>query len=359
MMQQYGRPWARGIGLATVDVTVMGAGIFGLSIAYVCAQRGVRVLVIDPNGPGSGASGGVVGALAPHTPERWNQKKAFQFESLIMAAEFWAGVDADSGLGSGYGRIGRLQPIMDQHTLALAKERIGQAAELWQGKAEWQVRPVRDFAGWAPDSPTGLLVHDTLTARIDPRRACASLAAAIIALGGQIETQGEARSTIIWATGVAGLAQLGRDLHRPVGNGVKGQAALLDYDTREKPQIFADGVHIVPHDNGTVAIGSTSERYYDDPSAIDGLLDDLLQRASAVVPCLTGAPVIARWANVRPRSASRAPILGAYPGRPGEFIANGAFKIGFGMAPKIARVMADLVLDGRDHIPDDFRIEAL
>ena len=35
----------------------------------------------------------------------------------------------------------------------------------------------------------------------------------------------------------------------------------------------------------------------------------------------------------------------------GHFIANGGFKIGFGVAPLVAQVMADLVLEGRDRIP--------
>ena len=78
------------------DVTVMGAGIFGLSVAWACARRGARVRVIDPNGPGAGASGGLVGALAPHVPENWNDKKAFQFESLLMSEGFWAEV-AEAG----------------------------------------------------------------------------------------------------------------------------------------------------------------------------------------------------------------------------------------------------------------------
>lgn len=42
--------------------------------------------------------------------------------------------------------------------------------------------------------------------------------------------------------------------------------------------------------------------------------------------------------------------------RPGHYVANGGFKIGFGMAPKIAQVMADLILDGHDAIPDGFRL---
>ena len=71
------------------EVTIYGAGIFGLSIAFTCLRRGAKVRVIDPNGPGAGASGGIVGALAPHVPENWNEKKAFLFESLVMAGSFW------------------------------------------------------------------------------------------------------------------------------------------------------------------------------------------------------------------------------------------------------------------------------
>ena len=76
-----------------------------------------------------------------------------------------------------------------------------------------------------------------------------------------------------------------------------------------------------------------------------------------VRPALAAARVVERWAGVRPRAKSRAPMLGPWPGRPEQFIANGGFKIGFGMAPKVAAVMADLVLDGRDTIPAGFRVE--
>jgi glycine/D-amino acid oxidase-like deaminating enzyme len=50
-------------------------------------------------------------------------------------------------------------------------------------------------------------------------------------------------------------------------------------------------------------------------------------------------------------------MLGPWPGRPGHFIANGGFKIGFGMAPKVAHVMAELVLDGKDAVPEGFRTD--
>ena len=255
--------------MAMADVTVLGAGIFGLSVAWACARRGARVRVIDPNGVGAGCSGGLVGALAPHVPEQCNEKKAFQFESLVIAEGFWGEVEAVSGLSSGYARLGRLQPVAEGAALELARARAVSAAMLWQG-----------------------------------------------------------------------------------------QAALLALDRRDAPQLFADAVHVVPHGDGPVAVGSTSEREYDDPVGTDAALEALIARARAAVPALRDAPVIARWAGLRPRARSRAPVLGAHPLFPAQFIANGGFKIGFGMAPKVGQVMADLMLEGRDGIPEGFRPES-
>ncbi|MEO3417250.1 FAD-dependent oxidoreductase [Roseovarius sp. CAU 1744] len=339
------------------DVTIFGAGIFGLSIAWCCQSRGAHVRVIDPGGVGAGASGGVVGALAPHVPENWNAKKAFQLDSLLMAEAFWRAVQEVSGISPGYARLGRLQPVPDAAALSLARERAEGAAKLWQGKAAWQVVSAADH-DWAPVTPTGYLIHDTLSARVHPRRACTALAAAITARGGEILTQGSAEGQVIHATGVAGLDELATSLGRVVGNGVKGQGALLHFDARDLPQLFADTVHIVPHEDGTVAVGSTSERDYDDPTSTDAQLDEVIERAMRAVPVLHGARVIERWAGVRPRTRSRAPMLGAHPQYEGQFIANGGFKIGFGMAPGIGQVMADLVLEGIDTIPCDFRPEA-
>jgi len=162
--------------------------------------------------------------------------------------------------------------------------------------------------------------------------------------------------TVLWATGAQGLRDLGADLGRPMGNGVKGQAALLAADWRDSPQLFADGLHIVPHADATVAIGSTSERDFAAPDTTDAQLDDLIARVRAVCPDLAAAPVLERWAGVRPRSPSRAPMLGPWPGRDGQFVLNGGFKIGFGMAPRLAELAADLLLDGADAIPQGFRV---
>ncbi|MGR3615143.1 MAG: NAD(P)/FAD-dependent oxidoreductase [Paracoccaceae bacterium] len=344
--------------MAMVDVTVRGAGIFGLSIAWTCAKAGARVRIIDPFGPGAGSSGGLVGALAPHVPENWNPKKAFQLDSLLMAEDFWAAVQATGGVSAGYGRTGRLQPVTDDKGLNLARDRAQSAAKLWQGKAVWEVIDAGSAGFWAPQSPTGWLIRDTLSARMHPRHACAALVSALAVLGVEVVRDGPEEGAIVHATGARGFAPLNKAVGKMVGVGVKGQAALFRFNAGlDAPQLFVDAVHYIPHADGTLAVGSTSEREYDDPTTTDDQLEALIDKARTTLPLLHGAEVIDRWAGLRPRTRSRAPMLGAWPDRPGHFIANGGFKIGFGMAPKVAHVMADLILRDVDNVPDGFRVK--
>ena len=186
--------------MAIADLTIMGAGVFGLSAAWAALARGATVRVIDPGGVGAGASGGIVGALCPFAPELWTPIKTFQLQALLEAEAFWAGVAAVGGVDPGYGRVGRIQPIMNERGLGLAQERRAASKVLWRGQAEWRVERAGQPGPWMPESPTGWLIYDTLSARINPAQACASLAAAIRAKGGEIVTEGRQAGAVLWAT---------------------------------------------------------------------------------------------------------------------------------------------------------------
>ncbi len=339
------------------DITVHGAGITGLMVAWAMVRRGASVQVIDPAGVGAGASGGIVGALAPHVPENWNAKKALQFAALEGAEALWAQIADVGGGDPGYARTGRIQPLQDQAAVDLAHLRSVSAQTLWQSHYHWSVVDAA-AVGLTILSPTGLVVLDTLTARLHPRHACDALAAALVALGVRIVPDGRSTGIEVWATGAADLSAMSATLGRVVGAPIKGQAALLQCDLSAAPQVFADGLHIVPHGDGTVAIGSTTEREFADPVGTDALLEPLIDAARSAVPVLRDAPVIQRWAGLRPRARSRGPMVGPHPTRPGSYIANGGFKIGLAMAPVMAEMLVDLILNGVDTIPPDFRPEA-
>ncbi|MGY6635230.1 MAG: NAD(P)/FAD-dependent oxidoreductase [Alkalilacustris sp.] len=332
-----------------VDVTVMGAGVFGLAVAFGCARRGARVRVVEARAPGAGASGGVVGALAPHAPEAWSPIKAFQLEALVQAPGWWAAVAGTGGRDPGYGRVGRIQPLADAAAVARAQARAAGAEALWGGAGRWELCAAEALPGLKVHSPTGQVVHDTLSARLHPRAACAALVAALEALGVRVEagdTPPGDGAPVVWATGWAGLARAG------LGGAVKGQGLVLAQDAAGAAMVCDTGLFVVPHADGRVAVGSTSERTFGDATATDGQLDAVLARAVALCPDLAGATVIERWAGLRPRAGRGQPVLGRWG--PGQYIANGGFKIGFALAPLVGERMADLVLEGRAEIPGAF-----
>ena len=69
--------------MSSKAIWVMGAGIFGLSIAWELARRGVAVRVVEVAQPGAGSSGGLVGAILDVTAQ-----KAAEF-ALRESEERW------------------------------------------------------------------------------------------------------------------------------------------------------------------------------------------------------------------------------------------------------------------------------
>ena len=353
-----------------MHVIIVGAGIWGLACAYASARRGDRVTVYDAGTVGSGASGGIVGALAPHVPDQWNPKKQFQFEALDTADTFWAEVDTLSGLASGYGRIGRLQPLLSEKAAALANARAISADDLWQGRYAWSVTDRPDIMA-DTSAPFGV-VHDTLSARINPARATASLAAACVVLGVVIHENhrvtnlsdhnisgpwGRATAdAVIVSAGVAGFDLIAQFTPVHLGSGVKGQAALLDIALPDHPQIFADGVYVIPHKDGTTAVGSTSENTWETEDT-DNQLNDIIAKARAICPILETALVKTRWAGFRPKARRRDPMLGPVPNVRGVYAALGAFKIGFGLSHKIGDVLACQIHGEPIGLPNSFTFD--
>ncbi|WP_246660473.1 FAD-dependent oxidoreductase [Nitratireductor sp. XY-223] len=364
------------------DLVVVGAGVVGLWIARLARQAGLETLVLEKRSPGAGASGGLLGALMPHMPERWNPKKQFQFEALACLGDEVRKLEDETGMTCGYRRCGRLLPLVKPHHRGLSEERSAQVQTVWHTAESgfmWRLVDAPFTDGWpdAASMPHGL-VHETLAARISPRRYLEALRASAAdtlieregfqrldaATGAVVTGAGRtiaAGHTII-AAGVESFTLLGAMLSRPssqLGSAVKGQAALLQADIGDDlPLIFTDGLYVVPHEDGKVAVGSTSETRFADESNTDAQLEALIDSAGTMCPRLRDAPVLERWAGVRPKAVGRDPMIGAVPGHRNATVATGGFKITFGIAHKMAACALEVALDGRcDALPESFRIE--
>jgi len=357
------------------DVIVVGAGVFGLSIALACARRGHSVRVLEAGDrPGFGSSGGVLGALSPYGPDRQSEQAAFQFEALCAAEAFWGDLARLGGVDAGYARLGRLLPLATPQARALAETRAVAAAERWGGAADWRLVAPDHAPDWlAPEAAPEGAVFETLSARLAPRRAIAALAAALRSVGGDIRTRAPVTAAEPGSVRLGGAAAgerlraravvlaAGADLPSLVPGlpvtAVKGQAARVAVAAPEGAvMLYSDGIYAVPQGDGTVAVGSTNETVWEDRAATDGWLEAVLARARSMCPLLATGEIVERWAGLRPRGARPDPMLGALPGAEGVFVAGGGFKIGFALAPAIGPIVADMIEGAEVALPHGFAL---
>ncbi|WP_421849185.1 NAD(P)/FAD-dependent oxidoreductase [Oricola sp.] len=359
------------------DIAVVGGGVTGLWTALEAARQGLSVILFEKRQISAGASGGVMGALMPHQPVNWDAKKQFQLQGLLSLEDAVADLQSRTGLDTGYRRCGRLMPIRNAPRRQQCESWAEAAGTQWPETCSWQVADASPCPAWLPDEQVPFGVnHDTLSARIAPRKLLAALKTAAIAAkvelreGQAVEFDGAGNSVIVpggeplaagrivlcagWET----FAPLDRFIGGESGTGIKGQSARLapamPIDPR-LPIVYEDGTYAIAHDDGTVAIGSTTEREFTDPGTTDSRLDDVIARAQALCPALRGAEVLERWAGVRPRASRRDPLVGSLPDKPELIVATGGFKIGFGIAHLMARA-AVMIAAGQtpDFLPDSF-----
>ena len=350
----------------TFDYVIAGAGVLGLWAARHALLDGNSVCLIEKRVPGAGASGGFLGALMPHMPDRWNDKKQMQLDGLRSLPEAVAALEADTGVDCGYRRCGRLIPFHHEAMMDFRDERERGAAEFWNGEFELIHTKTDDRAiAWTGlTTPEFGFQFDSLSARIAPTQYVAALEAFVRPRATMIEGQGV--TGVDPASGSFSLAggrkvigdrlviangweaySLVEDLFRglkpegPIGRGVKGQAMLVEYPHDDTlPILYHDGTYIVPHAGNRLAIGATSvndwrERGHE-PDQFDKADMAFYERATAMVPALKDAPVIARWAGVRPRNLlpgrGTEPWFAPVPDHENVIALLGGFKITFGIA---------------------------
>jgi glycine oxidase len=349
---------------ASADLVIIGGGIMGLWAAVKAVRLGMKTVLLDAGRLGRGASGGLLGALMPHMPDKWNDKKQFQFDALLSLEDEIASIEAETGIACGYRRSGRLIPLPKPHLRDIALRHSADAEVNWhqtERRFDWHLieQPLQE--GW-PDASFAAagLVHDTFAARVSPRSLVLALVTALrnaknlcIVEGLEASRIDPLRSRVLFSNGqsiafgrcivAAGhrsfplLQAISPPLARPLGQAVKGQAALLKADVDPGlPVIFLGGLYVVAHEDGHVAIGSTSEDSFDDAQATDFRLDELIDRARALVPALKHAPVIERWAGLRPKAIDRDPMVGPHPDHAQVIALTGGFKVSFGLAHHLA-----------------------
>lgn len=338
---------------AAPEVVVVGGGIVGLSIAWRCLQRGLRVTVLDDGGDG-GAWYAAAGMLAAAGESSFGQDALTQL--MLDSAGRWPGfadeLRRETGIDVGYGPAGTV-------SVALTADDLAEAQRLWAyrrgvglGVSPLGPSALRDLEpALTPRLRGGALAPDDR--QVDPRRVVAALRAALGSAVVQRHVDAvPAGGAVVVAAGIGTAALTGLPV-RPVKGLVlrlRGEPGLL----RHVINGYADGRHVylVPRADGEVVVGATQEERADSTVTAGGVLD-LLRAATDLVPELSEFTLAETVVRHRPATADNAPLLGVHSG--GLIVAAGHHRNGVLLAPVTADLIADLVATGKaDPLLDAF-----
>lgn len=354
---------------ASAECVVIGGGVMGCGIALRLAQAGVRTVVLERAIPGAEASSAAGGILAAQ--EEAEGAGPVAALSLASRARIPALVDelrALTAIDVGYRETGCLRLCADDAQVAATEDRVA-----WQRAAGLRLAWVRGNRALRELEPSiderwEVGLHFPDDHQLEPRayvRALSQAAAlagatfvtgayvrrvvheggrvvAVDVEGGRVATPRVVVAAGSWTSLVDGLG-LPPAAVRPM----RGQIAMLE--TRPpavRGTIFAPGGYLVGRADGRVLCGSTMELAGYDRSVTAGGLAHVLGLALSVIPGLARAPVVETWANFRPTTDDRRPILGA-SAVDGLFLATGHFRNGILLSPITAEIIRDLVVHGR------------
>lgn len=382
MTEASGTPAATAVNAhRTADVLIIGGGVIGLAIAWRAAQRGMRVILADPD-PGRGASHAAAGMLTPVAEAAYAERELFELgrASLRRYPAFAAELAELTGLPTGFRQTGTLQVGYDADDMAmladhaLLRESLGAASSRLTSRECRQAEPML-----GPGIAGGLLVDDD--ASVDPRLLTTALLAACTAAGvaalrhmavrlcaggGRASGAELADGSVIsadivvlsagWASaGIDGVppgaapplrpvkGQIIRLRPAPASVAAAGSPSLLHRTIRGIVQ--GSSVYLVPRKDGEIVLGATQEEMGPDTTVTAGGVWQLLRDARAIVPGITELELAEAVAGLRPGTPDNAPVIGPSP-LPGLVLATGHFRAGVLLAPVTADMVAGLLATG-------------
>lgn len=318
------------------DVTVVGGGVIGLSVAWHAARRGMAVSVVDRGPLGGGASRVAAGMLAPVSEADAGEPALLR--AGIAAAGRWPAFARELGLGEAYRACGTLVVARDaDEAAALERERVlreelglpvgrlrGSQARALEPALAPGVRAALEVPGDHAVDPRALL--DALIA------ACAREGVALRAL---TEDAPPAAARTVLATGAwAG----------PPVRPVKGQ--LLRLRDPEGPGLVDrvirhERFYLVPRGDGRYVLGATMEEKGFDTTVTAGAVRELLGEAQLLVPGLDELVLEEALAGLRPGTPDNAPLVGER--EDGVILALGHHRSGILLAPLTGEAIAALL----------------
>jgi glycine oxidase ThiO len=350
-----------------VKVIVVGAGVAGCAIAYELARRGAQVTLLDARKPGRGATFASAGILTPAVEGHNAPLLHLTSCSLAIYDEFIRRVCADSGLEIDYARNGTLQVAF---TEAESNELKDNARRFESTGVEHLLLDAHEATALEPELSTSIvsalrLPHQGYVSAeqlVDALVQAASKRGATVVnshveriddgpRGASVGTSQQTfeADAVVVATGSWSIPPFGTKQPAPV-KPIRGQLLHLRVEESVAAHVlWGPHCYVVPWRDLSVLVGATVEDVgFDERATVEGVRM-LLNAAAELVPALDRAQLQHVRVGLRPKTEDELPAIGRSSTMQHVFHAMGLFRNGVLLAPLTAMLVADLVLEGREH----------
>jgi glycine oxidase len=331
-------------------VGVVGGGLIGLSIAWRCAQRGLRVRIYDST-PAGGAGRVAAGMLAPASEAHFGEERLRELlvESARRWPDFAAELQATAGIDVGYRDEGTLLVALTEDDLRAVERLCG-----YYGRAGLRVqllgaRELREREPLLSPRMRGG-AYAPGDHQVDPRLVLAALLA--VAEGAGVEILRSAvtdlstveEDVIVVAAGTGSATLVGLPVRPVKGQAVRLRASQPSLRHVLRGQALGRPVYVVPRHDGELVVGATEEERGGDTTVTAGGVLDLLRPAAELLPEIAEYALVETSVGLRPGTPDNAPLLGSL--RPGVVVATGHYRHGVLLTPVTADAIAELVATG-------------
>ena len=353
------------------DVIVIGAGIIGCAVACELGRRGAAVRVLESRVVGGGATQASAGILAPFIEaDRPGSLRTLGAESLELWDDFVARVVVDSGGDVLYERTGTLEVATDEPSmrrlertrsallaagveghLLTAREACAAEPSLSRTVGGGLLIPSHGFVGAAAVTSAlrqaGAARHGVSFLTGQPARRVRVRPAggmAVETAAGTLTGDAVVLAAGSWSGGVAVEGEAALPV-RPV----RGQLLRLAWTGDPLARVvWSPGCYVVPWPDGSMLVGATIEDVgFDERATVSGVAA-LIEAVGGVLPKARNAGFEAVRVGLRPGTPDDLPVVGSSPAAPRLVYATGHYRNGVLLAPLTARLVADLMLDGRE-----------
>ena len=306
-------------------VVIVGAGIIGCAIARELARRRVPTTVVDDRPIGGGATQASAGMLAPyveaHEP---GPLLDLAVRSLALYDEWIAAVRNESGMDIEYRRIGTLETGGTRDDRVVPEHGYVAAAQLTAALARAAAN-------------NGALFHRARVQRVDQDAASLRISTTT----GALEAAHAVLAAGAWTNAIDGIPT-------PPLRPVRGQLLRLEWiGPPLETIVWGPDCYVVPRLDGSILVGATVEEVGFDERTTEAGVQALLNAVHELLPSTKGARLIEARAGLRPATPDELPVIGPDPKVPGLIHASGHYRNGVLLAPITAKLIGDLIIEGR------------